>query len=371
MNRYKSYLRKRPQYSEMINEVEIGPTDIKYPDRTATFMRNSHYLSRFDGDSSFINLEEQQNNILKQQILEATRRQMGQMGQGIPVFTPRTEYFRMSSDGGRASDVADNISDMDDFSDINTEAEERAQSDFFRQQQTAGLFPGAVNTDDLAEEVRAASNQDLLNQTAEERGRATKREGSLEAESGKQSKTQKVKQVSKILGAYRNKPRSRSPLRADPEETQRIRIRSKSAPARSKKGVPPPVPPPGPPPQESSSSSSYPTLNKEKAKERVGGSIRVKQPTGAAAAAADAYEEEAAPGTYDIPPSKMGIQNLFELLKNAINKGKLSNQEKSKYDVAIQKFDLGVQAKSQKLKDDAKDELRDIYRRLFYKKPKF
>ena len=75
MNRYKSYLRKRPQFNEMINEVEVGPEGIKYPDRTATFLRNTHYLSRFDGDSSFINLEEQQNNMLKQQIMEAASKQ--------------------------------------------------------------------------------------------------------------------------------------------------------------------------------------------------------------------------------------------------------------------------------------------------------
>ena len=45
MKKYKAYLRKRPQYGEMINEIELNPPKVKYPDRTATFMRNTHYLS--------------------------------------------------------------------------------------------------------------------------------------------------------------------------------------------------------------------------------------------------------------------------------------------------------------------------------------
>ena len=56
MNKYKTSLRKRPQYGQMINEVEIDQPKIKLPDRRATFLRNTHYLSQFDGDQSFINL---------------------------------------------------------------------------------------------------------------------------------------------------------------------------------------------------------------------------------------------------------------------------------------------------------------------------
>ena len=45
MNKYKTSLRKRPQYGQMINEVEIDQPKIKLPDRRATFLRNTHYLS--------------------------------------------------------------------------------------------------------------------------------------------------------------------------------------------------------------------------------------------------------------------------------------------------------------------------------------
>ena len=76
MKRYKAYLRERPHYGDMIHEVEIGPTDIKYPDRRATFLRNTHYLSRFDGDESFINLEEQESKMAKEQMLQQELRKL-------------------------------------------------------------------------------------------------------------------------------------------------------------------------------------------------------------------------------------------------------------------------------------------------------
>ena len=66
----KVYLRKRPQYDEMIDEIELKQPKIKYPDRVAQFMRNSPYLSQFDGDQSFINMEEQESNIAKEQMLQ-------------------------------------------------------------------------------------------------------------------------------------------------------------------------------------------------------------------------------------------------------------------------------------------------------------
>ena len=66
----KVYLRKRPQYDEMIDEIELKQPKLKYPNRVAQFMRNSPYLSQFDGDQSFINMEEQESNIAKEQMLQ-------------------------------------------------------------------------------------------------------------------------------------------------------------------------------------------------------------------------------------------------------------------------------------------------------------
>ena len=50
-------LRRRPTYEELINYIEIVKPKIKYPDRFATFLRNSHYLSQF---GNLLDIEEQQ-----------------------------------------------------------------------------------------------------------------------------------------------------------------------------------------------------------------------------------------------------------------------------------------------------------------------
>jgi hypothetical protein len=74
MNKYKAYLRKRPHYGDMINEIELNPPKIKYPDRTATFLRNTHYMSRFDGDLGFIDLEDQESKMAKERQLQEDAR---------------------------------------------------------------------------------------------------------------------------------------------------------------------------------------------------------------------------------------------------------------------------------------------------------
>ena len=51
-------LRRKPTFNELINYLEIKQPKIRYPDRTATFIRNSHYLSQFDGN--LFDMEEQQ-----------------------------------------------------------------------------------------------------------------------------------------------------------------------------------------------------------------------------------------------------------------------------------------------------------------------
>ena len=62
-------LRRKPTYDELINYLELKQPKIKYPNRNATFLRNSPYLSQFDGDS-WIDMEEQQNNINKEKLKE-------------------------------------------------------------------------------------------------------------------------------------------------------------------------------------------------------------------------------------------------------------------------------------------------------------
>ena len=43
-------LKKKPTLTEVITQIETEPNTIKYPDRTATLVRNSFELSQLDGE---------------------------------------------------------------------------------------------------------------------------------------------------------------------------------------------------------------------------------------------------------------------------------------------------------------------------------
>ena len=62
-------LKKQPTYNELINYIGEKQEKIKYPNRDATFIRNSPYLSQFDGDS-VLDLQEQENKINKKKLME-------------------------------------------------------------------------------------------------------------------------------------------------------------------------------------------------------------------------------------------------------------------------------------------------------------
>ena len=69
-------LRRKPTYNELIDYIEIEKPKIRFPDRTATLLRNSHYLSQFDGN--LFDVEEQQKNITKAQLRETQIRNIAQ-----------------------------------------------------------------------------------------------------------------------------------------------------------------------------------------------------------------------------------------------------------------------------------------------------
>ena len=71
-------LRKKPTFNELINYIEVKQPKIKYPDRSATILRNSHYLSQFDGN--LFDLEEHQKHTAKAQLRETEIRYLYQTG---------------------------------------------------------------------------------------------------------------------------------------------------------------------------------------------------------------------------------------------------------------------------------------------------
>ena len=58
-------LRKRPTYNDLINQIDKPFID-KYPDRKATRLRNSNWLTQLDGDTHQL-METVQSNMMKEQ----------------------------------------------------------------------------------------------------------------------------------------------------------------------------------------------------------------------------------------------------------------------------------------------------------------
>ena len=92
--------RKRPTYEELINDIVVEQPKIKYPDRTATILRNSHYLSQFDGN--LLDLEEQEKNFEKEKLKESEIRKIAAETQTTAALL-RTTKTRGTQIGGSSS----------------------------------------------------------------------------------------------------------------------------------------------------------------------------------------------------------------------------------------------------------------------------
>ena len=111
------HLHKRPHFDELVNYIEYKQPKIHYPNRDATFLRNSPYLSQFDGDS-WIDLEEQQNNMLKEKLIENELMKIARKtGLTHLLLKAKRSGSRVSSDQtveDRPDAVNDYIDDVDE-----------------------------------------------------------------------------------------------------------------------------------------------------------------------------------------------------------------------------------------------------------------
>ena len=89
INIYKSMnytgFKKRPTYDELVDSIENDPERIKFPDRRATELRESPYLTQLDGEGMRM-MEEFDVKLVKEQKQEASH----QTNSG----KHRTEYRR-------------------------------------------------------------------------------------------------------------------------------------------------------------------------------------------------------------------------------------------------------------------------------------
>ena len=75
-------LRRRPTLNELTTYLQVGQPKIKYPDRTATRLRNSHYLMQFDGN--LLNIEEQEKTIEKNKLAQNELNRISQTNPNTP-----------------------------------------------------------------------------------------------------------------------------------------------------------------------------------------------------------------------------------------------------------------------------------------------
>jgi hypothetical protein len=147
-------LHKRPHYEDLIDTISFKQPKIQYPNRVATFMRNSPYLSQFDGDS-WIDLEEQENSILKQRLIQEAIRKMAQ-DKGT---THNVMQYRMN-DGltpkHTPSETSNDDSIEDTYNELDKELQKRALEDRVRKH--AFLERVKAHLKDTETETRAVSD---------------------------------------------------------------------------------------------------------------------------------------------------------------------------------------------------------------------
>ena len=121
-------LRKRPTYNEVVNYLENEQPKIKYPDRRATFLRNSPYLSQFDGDS-WIDLDEQEQAINKEKLKQITLKDVAaSQGETHQLLSARTKRYSIASSSSFAPSEGYDSAVMDFLNDIEQDQQERTET---------------------------------------------------------------------------------------------------------------------------------------------------------------------------------------------------------------------------------------------------
>ncbi len=114
-------LRRRETYEEIINYLENEQEIIKYPNRTAKFLRDSPYLTQLDGEGQRT-LEEQQLNTLKQQEKDKILREMGYKADGTVSRAERAATFDMATPPPTPTYGPGSPDDDPDFMDAESDA---------------------------------------------------------------------------------------------------------------------------------------------------------------------------------------------------------------------------------------------------------
>ena len=142
----------------MIDYSENDQPIIKYPDRRATFWRNSPYLSQFVNDS-WIDLEEQEQNIMEAQLRAADLKKLASetksthmevKAMGTQTYRSRRQPFGMSYD----SDLDEAYDDFMSLAGAESEDEEEKRKRLrIAGKQAVGVQPHQQQAESTASKV--------------------------------------------------------------------------------------------------------------------------------------------------------------------------------------------------------------------------
>ena len=84
-------LKRRDTYDEIANYINIDPNKISYPDRTATFIEQSHQMKMLGGQA-YADMEEQQEKNIKEDMMDGLlRKAAGKDGKTRSVYKAASE----------------------------------------------------------------------------------------------------------------------------------------------------------------------------------------------------------------------------------------------------------------------------------------
>ena len=78
-------LRKRKSYDDLVRYIERDPNKIRYPNRSATFLEQSHYMKHLGGED-YMAMEEQQLRASKEKVKEDVIRERAGGGEATSAL---------------------------------------------------------------------------------------------------------------------------------------------------------------------------------------------------------------------------------------------------------------------------------------------
>ena len=400
----KKGLREKPSYDELVGYLEYGQEKISYPDRFFKQLRETPQLSNLlDGEGMTIKeLEEQQVNQAKEIQKEHAIRQAGGTAQQLRTMEQKTQTDKIKSNVGSSQTLNPKFAStgsqawrpnvasggvqtegaqyfdmtMDDkIADVNEQLEtELDKNDANREQKRDNIVN--ILEKHLGEEV-TPSQLDFAHQIASSSGASSSTSITpIRKQTTKQSKKntgdpETDTEPKGKAGRPKKDTKARMEQLADIAEDVEIKDKETTPEKRERKasngnGTKPTKKAKAKQEESREHKALMNTVVKEQKKQEKQYSPETTQPSSSSASAESPKAKKTIEKTKQIAPSQIGIQKVREELQEAKQKGKLSDEDVSKYMILYDEW-LGAKG-NQKVKKEKLNALREIYKRAIYKK---